>query len=119
MDRWFFDPLRLGSYEAMQPQRELEPGRLTIGRQVALYVTVVLGILASGFLESYQLGQQWFVNWVSVGFALVVGVVLLPGAVDRQKLNGHKEELVQFAVVFTYGMGWQALFSAAIRAATG
>ncbi len=119
MDRWFFDPFRLGGSGDELARKDLEPGRLTIGRQVALYVTVVLGILASGFLESYQLGRQWTLDWVAILFALIVGIVLLPGAVDRQKLNGRKEELVQFAVVFTYGMGWQALFSAAIRAATG
>jgi hypothetical protein len=50
---------------------------------------------------------------------MIVGLVLLPGAIDANKLNGEREELVQFAMVFTYGMGWQTLLGAAIQAAAG
>jgi len=45
-----------------------------------------------------------------------VAMVLLPGAIDANKMNGEREELVQFAMVFTYGMGWQTLLGAAIQA---
>jgi len=120
MDDWLFDPLRLG-VERAEPYaaKGEEPAKLPLGRQIALYVTVVLGIFASSFLDSYRAGRMWHLDWAALVIALLVGIVLLPGAVDRHKLNGQKEELVQFAVVFTYGMGWQTLLGAAIRAVTG
>lgn len=117
MDRWLFDPLRLGGERPAPYDAEAdEEATLPIGRQVALYVTVVLGIFGSTFLESYRTGQPWQMDWLTALIALIGGTVLLPGAVDRHKLNGKKEELVQFAVVFAYGMGWQTLIGSAVRA---
>ena len=119
MDQWLFDPLRLGTGRPARYDAEAEDqDDLPVGRQIALYLTVILGIFASNFLESYQTGKPLSMDWLSLLFTLVAGLVLLPGAVDRQKLNGQKEELVQFAVVFTYGMGWQTLVGATIRAVT-
>jgi len=118
---WFFNPLRLGIRRAKDygTKAAEEPIRLTLGRQIALYVTVVLGVFASSFLQNYQAGQGFSLNWPSLLLAVIAGFVLLPGAVDLSKLNGQKEELVQFGTVFTYGMGWQTLLGAAIRAVTG
>jgi len=117
MDRWLFDPLRLGGERPRPYDAEAEEeATLPIGQQVALYVTVLLGIFGSTFLESYKSGQPWQIDWLTMVIALIGGVVLLPGAVDRHKLNGQKEELVQFAVIFAYGMGWQMLIGSAIRA---
>jgi len=117
MDRWLFDPLRLGGERpALYDAEGEEEATLPIGRQVALYVTVVLGIFGSTFLEAYRTGQPWQIDWLTALIALIGGTVLLPGAVDRQKLNGQKEELVQFAVIFAYGMGWQMLIGSAVRA---
>ena len=119
MDQWLFNPLRLGIEQVEPYTKAVEPDKLPLGRQIALYITVVLGIFASGFLDSYRAGRVWHLDWPALVFALIVGIVLLPGAVDTNKLNGQKEELVQFAVVFTYGVGWQTLLGAAIRAVTG
>lgn len=121
MNGWLFNPLRLGvtATERASTRAAEEPRRLTIGRQIALYVTVVLGIFASNILQNYQAGQTLSISWPTPLIALIVGFVLLPGAVDSTKLNGGKEELVQFGTVFTYGMGWQTLLAAAIRAVGG
>jgi len=120
MNSWLFDPLRLGvRREPPEPTKATEvQEKLTLGRQLAFYFTVVLGNFASSFLEAYQASRSWHPNWMAVVFALVVGFVLLPGAVDQNKLNGQKEELVQYAMVLTYGMGWQTLIGAAITAAS-
>lgn len=121
MSAWLINPLRLGtaaelSAEDTQPEAHL---RLPLGRQLALYGTLVFGNVASNFLDAYRSGLPWRPNFLSLIFALIVGIVLLPGAIDANKLNGQKEELVQFAMVFTYGMGWQTLLGAAIKAAIG
>jgi len=120
MDSWLFNPLRFGVRHATEVAKAAElPPRLTIGRQLIFYLTVVFGNIASSFLEAYKVGQLWHPNITAIVFAFVAGFVLLPGAVDQSKLNGQKEELVQYAMVFTYGMGGQTLVSAAIRAASG
>jgi hypothetical protein len=120
MDTWLFNPLRLGVKQAAELAKAAEaPPRLTVGRQLVFYMTVVFGNIASSFLEAYKVGQIWHPNITAILFAFVVGFVLLPGAVDQNKLNGQKEELVQYAMVFTYGMGGQTLVSAAIRVASG
>jgi len=123
MNSWLFDPLKLGGKPVEEEAyaakaAEVQP-RLTLGRQIIFYLTVVFGNLASSFLEAYKVGQLWRPNPAAIIFALIVGFVLLPGAVDQNKLNGQKEELVQYAMVFTYGMGGQTLVSAAIKVATG
>ncbi|MBC7260877.1 MAG: hypothetical protein H5T63_02590 [Chloroflexi bacterium] len=119
MTGWVFNPLQFGVAESEGVAKDVEVPKLTLGRQLALYVTLMLGNIASSFLESYRAGQVWRPNMLSILFAAIVGIVLLPGAIDANKLNGQKEELVQFAMVFTYGMGWQTLLGAAISAATG
>jgi xanthine/uracil permease len=79
----------------------------------------VLGNFASSFLEAYRAGAIWRPSVLAMLFGLIVGMVLLPGATDANKMNGEREELVQFATVFTYGMGWQTLLGAAIQAVSG
>lgn len=119
VSNWLVNPFQLGAAKGAEMRKDEEVPRLTLGRQLALYATLILGNIASSFFESYRAGQPWRPNPLSLLFAAIVGIVLLPGAIDANKLNGQKEELVQFAMVFTYGMGWQSLLGAAISAATG
>jgi len=121
MDSWFFDPLKLGARRVARDVAGAAetPPQLTLVRQLVFYFTVVFGNIASSFLEAYKTGQLWHPNITAIVFAMLTGFILLPGAVDQQRLNGQKEELVQYAMVFTYGMGGQTLVGAAIRAATG
>ena len=121
MKGWLINPLQLGTKreltaEDAAPEMSV---RLPMGRQLALYGTLVFGNVASNFLDAYRSGLAWRPHLLSMVFAFIVGIVLLPGAIDTNKLNGEKEELVQFATVFTYGMGWQTLLGAAIQAAAG
>ena len=121
MTGWLINPLRLGipaelATEDSTPEMSVT---LPMGRQLALYGTLVFGNVASNFLDAYRSGLTWHPNFLALVFAFIVGIVLLPGAIDTNKLNGQREELVQFATVFTYGMGWQTLLGAAIQAAAG
>ena len=122
MTGWLINPLRLGVKTPELSTKEASPVtaiRLPLGRQLALYGTLIFGNFASNFLEAYRAGIPWRPDILTLVFASIVGLVLLPGAIDTSKLNGEKEELVQFAMVFTYGMGWQILLGAAIQAAAG
>jgi hypothetical protein len=119
MNSWLINPLRLGSATELKAEDAGAEVSYTLpmGRQLALYGTLVFGNVASNFLDAYRSGMPWRPNILALVFAFIVGIVLLPGAIDTNKLNGQREELVQFATVFTYGMGWQTLLGAAIQAA--
>ena len=121
MNGWLVNPLRLGTAaEVTAEDAGAEVSyKLPMGRQLSLYGTLVFGNVASNFLDAYRSGLPWRPNFLALVFAFIVGIALLPGAIDTNKLNGQKEELVQFAMVFTYGMGWQTLLGAAIKAAVG
>jgi hypothetical protein len=120
MSSWFFDPLKLSKPPEAGVAKAAEATMsLTLARQLIFYFTVVFGNIASSFLEAYKAGQLWRPSIAAIFFAMLTGFVLLPGAVDQNKLNGQKEELVQYAMIFTYGMGGQTLVGAAIRVATG
>jgi hypothetical protein len=121
MNGWLINPLRLGTAAELRAEDGASDTllKMTLGRQLALYGTLVFGNVASNFLDAYRSGLPWHPNFLILVFALIVAVVLLPGAIDANKLNGQKEELVQFAMVFTYGMGWQTLLGAAIKAVGG
>jgi hypothetical protein len=121
MNGWLINPLRLGAAAPDVETKEATEAsfKLSLNRQMALYGTLVFGNVASSFLEAYRASIAWRPNVLTFMFALIVGIVLLPGAIDANKLNGQKEELTQFAMVFTYGMGWQTLLGAAIKAAGG
>jgi hypothetical protein len=120
MNDWVFNPLRLGTRRTGGGLTTTEEtGPLPLGRQLAVYGTLILGNFASSFLEAYRASQVWRPSLLALFFGLIVGLVLLPGATDANKMNGEREELVQFAMVFTYGMGWQSLLGAAIQAVAG
>jgi hypothetical protein len=121
MNGWLINPLRLGTTAELSAEDGASEAvlKMTLGRQLALYGTLVFGNVASNFLDAYRSGLPWHPNLLTLAFAFVVAVVLLPGAIDANKLNGEREELVQFAMVFTYGMGWQTLLGAAIQAVGG
>jgi hypothetical protein len=121
MTGWLINPLRLGTPAEFRAEDGASEAvlKMTLGRQLALYGTLVFGNVGSNFLDAYRSGLAWHPNFLTLVFALIVAIVLLPGAIDANKLNGQKEELVQFAMVFTYGMGWQTLLGAAIKAVGG
>ncbi len=83
------------------------------------WIALLLGVIVQPALARYrETGQfQFSVGWQSVLFAAIVAVVIFP-AVYRAAFDPDSPWLVKIAPIFTAGLGWEALFGAAVKAAS-
>ena len=84
------------------------------------YAALSLGVLAQPFLSKYASdGSIAFdVSVAAIIFALLMAIVLLP-AVYKNAFDPQKPILVQLCALFTAGVGWEAMFKAVAKGATG
>lgn len=80
------------------------------------YIAIVLGILVQKYWSLYrENGGQWvfagFWGWLL--FAIITAVVIFP-AVYKNSIDPTQPVFVQFCLIFTAGMGWQAIANNAI-----
>ncbi len=124
----YFDlnqPLPEGGGAAVKPMVDLgkipaiPPVVISLAWQVGIYFAVILGILASHFMDAYRAGKDFTITLPLLVFALIVGIVVFPAAYKSAQLQQSQPTLVQLALVFTSGMGYQALFATAIKAVGG
>ena len=107
----YFD---LFSYSRTLALKGLADGaqRASFGWQVALYVALVLGIFAKGYLE-YLAGKAGapIPSLARLAVAVIAGIVAFPGAY-RSAMDGNNPGLVQLSVTFTTGLGVKTLVDA-------
>lgn len=86
------------------------------------YVALVLGIVVQPYLEHFRTKGSWTFDWSSAWgwalFALIAGLIVFPSAY-RKSFDSGQPKFVQFCVIFVAGIGWQALFLAAVKALPG
>ena len=83
---------------------------------VLQYFALVVGIIAKRFLDVYQTGNLVFqVSIPLIVFSLIVGAAVFP-AVFRKTFDAKDPRLIQLFITFTSGLGYQALFQAAVKA---
>ena len=74
------------------------------------YVAIVLGILVQKYWSLFRERGVWsfegLAGWAL--FALITALLIFP-AVYKNSLDPDQPVLVQFCLVFTAGMGWQAI----------
>jgi hypothetical protein len=79
------------------------------------WIALVLGVLVQPFLATYQKTGHWQFNgaiaWLPA--ALLIAIVIFP-SVYRNSFDPSKPWIVQIIPLFTAGLGWNALFSAAV-----
>ncbi len=84
------------------------------------YIAVALGIVADPYLNAYINTGTFGVTFDGLGarivFGLIIAMAVLP-AVYRSSFDPDKPTFVQFCTLFVSGLGWQALFGAAVKAA--
>lgn len=85
---------------------------------IAQYGATALGVVADPYLHNYMstgsFAVTWHALWLRVIFGLLIGIALLP-AIYRASFD-DRPTLVQLAALFVSGLGWQSLFSAAVKA---
>lgn len=85
------------------------------------YVPLAAGVAAGPFVHEYIAGHhlnlQWTDAWQQMILGLLLAFVLFP-AVYRNAFDPDRSFFMQLFAVFTVGIGWQALFHAALHGAT-
>lgn len=86
------------------------------------WLALTLGVVVQPFLSNYRETGNWsiagFEPWGWLLFALIVAVILFP-AIYRNAFDPTKPIFVQMIPIFTSGLGWEALFGAAVKAGGG
>jgi len=84
------------------------------------YVAFVLGVIVQPFMTKFRVSGIWDVTFQAlIGwtvFAVLVGLAVFP-AVYRRSFDAEHPAFVQFCSLFSTGLGWESLLSAAAKAA--
>lgn len=115
----------IGYLDLQSERRDFAKGQGASGSGESLsvwpqYLAAAAGVIADPFLRNYiasgSFNVTWHVLWLRVIFGLLIGLAILP-AVYRASFDAGRPSLVQIATLFVSGLGWQSLFSAAVKAA--
>lgn len=84
--------------------------------QVAIYFVLVLSILSSRFLDLYRAGvlSEFTVDGPYLLFIAIASLLAFPIVYARAELNRNRPMLLQIALVFAAGMGWEKIVATAI-----
>ncbi len=84
------------------------------------WLALVAGVIVQPFFAAYQKNGSWDVHgvWGWLVAAVIIAMVVFP-AVYRNAFDPTKPLFIQIIPIFTAGLGWNTLFSAAVHAASG
>ncbi len=86
---------------------------LTPEWQLYIYLALVVGIIANNYLRSLQRGGCFF-SPRSLIISAISGAVLLPVVYRQVQLNHAEPTIVQLAMIFTTGLGYESLLGSAV-----
>ena len=84
---------------------------LSVEWQVYIYLALLAGILANNFLRLTREGDGCFTSIRMFIISAIIGVVLLPTAYKQAQLNQAQPTVVQLAIIFATGMGYENLLA--------
>ena len=70
-----------------------------------------MGILANGVLVAARSGKRYRFQWSRFLVSAIIGLVIFPAVYDGAQSNLGKPTLVQLALIFASGMGYESIFS--------
>ncbi len=87
--------------------------QLTLPQQVGLYIFVVLSIIAGRFLDLYRNGvaDTFSLDIRYMLMTAIVSLAIFPVVYDKVKGSADQPFLVQIALIFTSGMGWEKIIA--------
>jgi hypothetical protein len=82
------------------------------------YLALLAGIVAQRFLQEYMSTGKWNPTgfWLWLLAACIIAVIIFPG-IYKNVFDPEKPLFVQLCVIFTNGVGWQALSGTVFKAA--
>jgi hypothetical protein len=95
------------------------PAEIPWAWQLALYGALVLGILANGILAAARSRRKYRFDGRKFIISAIVGLVIFPGVYEGSQANLGQPTLVQLALVFASGLGYESLFSGVVGLAGG
>jgi hypothetical protein len=97
-------------------QIEAAPALPAVWRQLAIYGSVIIGVLVLPLIQNAALSVPQAFALRNVLIALVVGLGIFPTAY-RSAFDPNSPLLSQAGVAVMTGFGWENLFHAAVKAA--
>lgn len=82
------------------------------------YFALLTGIVTQRFFQEYMTTGKWnlagFWSWLLA--ACIIAIMVFPG-VYKKAFDPEKPLFIQICVIFTTGIGWQAVAGTALKAA--
>lgn len=115
LEREFALPPNIGANIPM-PADLTEP--LPLVWQLALYLALLAGIIAQSYLDSLRLGEKWQLSRQTVIVGSILALLAFPVVYQSAGLDASQPTLVQIALVFAAGLGYQSAFMALLAPAS-
>ena len=83
-------------------------------QQLVDFTVFLVAVLASRFLDLYAIAvaNPLLVDWKYLLFALIVSLAAFPIVYEKAMRSKNSPRLVQIALIFTTGLGWEKMVSA-------
>ncbi len=104
---WILDYFNLSAKASVN----VFPQPIPIAWQLALYGVLLLGILANGYLAAARTKRRYRFDLRRVVVSAIIGLVIFPAVYEGAQANLGQPGLVQLALVFASGLGYESLFS--------
>lgn len=90
---------------------------LGAGWQIVVYVTLLLSIVASRYLDLYRAGtaSEFGLDWPYLLSVAIVSLLAFPVVYDKAQLSRDRPIFLQLALIFTAGMGWEKIVATATQ----
>ena len=103
----------------IRPKRPREKGEgAPPAHWLPQYLALLLGIVVQPFIQGYMATGTWsargFWGWVLA--SVIIALMAFP-AVYKNSFDPGKPVAVQFAIIFSSGMGWQSIVGASLKVA--
>jgi hypothetical protein len=90
---------------------------IPLGWQLALYVMLILGILANGYLAAVRAKRRYRFRWRQFLVGAIIGLAIFPAIYEGAQANLGSPGFVQLALVFASGLGYESLFAGIVTLA--
>ncbi len=116
---WLLNYFNLSVTQGSGINEVVTPPQISLGWQLALYGALIVGILASGLLAALRSGHKYRFQSRRVLVACIIGLSVFPAVYQGAQANLGQPSLIQLALVFSTGLGYESLFSGVVALAGG
>jgi hypothetical protein len=87
---------------------------MSVFEQVVMYAGVVVGVILSGTVQQYKVGEPVTLRltWGTGAMAAVVGLIIIPQVFEKLKVDSEAPFIVRLGLFVQNGVFWQVMFSA-------